>query len=109
MYFIKTILETLQIYIDTLRTIETNFVPYARVQYGTPQLSKSKIDLYPKIMNFVGKPRKEYVLLMLEILNLSEGKLDLLEICNKKGFKLIEFTDLFEKLIKSKYIKIKKR
>ncbi len=105
----KTILETLQIYIDTLKTIETNFVPYARVQYGTPQLSKSKIDLYPKIMNFVGKPRKEYVLLMLEILNLSEGKLDLLEICNKKGFKLIEFTDLFEKLVKSKYIKIKKR
>tara|TARA_Y100000816_G_scaffold289820_1_gene277076 strand:- start:1059 stop:2384 length:1326 start_codon:yes stop_codon:yes gene_type:complete len=104
----KTILETLNIYIDTLKTIEGNFVPYARVQYGTPQLSKSKIDLYPKMMNFIDKPRKEYVLLMLEILNLSDGKLDLLDICNIKGFKLINYIDLYEKLIKSKHIKIKK-
>ncbi len=104
----KTILETMGIYIDTLKTIEENFVPYARVQYGTPQLSKSKIELYPRMMNFVDKPRKEYVLLMLEILNLSDGKFDLLEICNNKGYKLINYLDLFKKLVKSKYIKIKK-
>ena len=45
---------------------------------------------------------------MLEILNLSDGKLDLLDICNIKGFKLINYIDLYEKLIKSKHIKIKK-
>ena len=60
------------------------------------------------MMNFIDKPRKEYVLLMLEILNLSDGKLDLLDICNIKGFKLINYIDLYEKLIKSKHIKIKK-
>ena len=100
-----TILETLKIYIETIRTLEENFIPYGKIQYGTPQLSKSKIDLYPKIMNFVREPRKNYIPLMLEIFNLAEGKIDLLEICNLKGYKFLDYIDLYKKLIKSKYIK----
>ena len=65
---------------EILLTIENNFIPYARVQFGTPQLSKSKVDLYPKMMNFVSKPRGLYVRLMLIILNLAEGTKDLLSI-----------------------------
>ena len=89
----------------TDRVIEKNFVPLAKIQYGTPQLSKSKIDLYPKKMEFAYKPMKKHIIVMLEILNLAEGKKDLLDICNSKNFKLIEFIDLYEKLLKSKYIK----
>ena len=39
------------------------------------------------------------------MLNLSEGKVDLIDICNMKNFKLIDYLDTFEKLIKSGYIK----
>lgn len=101
----KVILQTIKIYYDVLLTLENNFTPYGKVQYGTPQLSKSKIDLYPKMMDFVDKPKDKWVHLMLEILNLSDGDLDLIDICNKKGYRLIDYLDLFEKLIKAKYIK----
>ena len=56
-------------------------------------------------MDFVDKPKDKWVHLMLEILNLSDGNLDLIDICNKKGYRLIDYLDLFEKLIKAKYIK----
>ena len=101
----KIILDTIKLYHDVLLTIDNNFTPYGKVQYGTPQLSKSKIDLYPKMMNFVDKPRANWVHLMLEILNRSDGNLDLIDICNRKNYKLINYLELIKKLIKSKYIK----
>lgn len=79
------IMDTIKLYYDVLLTIENNFIPYGKVQYGTPQLSKSKIDLYPKMMDFVDKPRNKWIFLMLEILNLADGNLDLIDICNKKN------------------------
>ena len=100
----KVILDTIKLYHDVLLTIEKNFVPYAKIQYGTPQLSKSKINLYPKMMNFVSKPRQKYIFFMLQILNLADGKNDLLKICNDKKFKLIDYLDLYKKLLKSKLI-----
>ena len=39
---------------------------------------------------------------MLEIINLSEGKLDLLEIANKKNFLLIEMKEIIQTMIKEK-------
>ena len=48
----KTLLETFKVYYEVLMTIENNFIPKAKILYGTPQLSKSKISLYPQIMNF---------------------------------------------------------
>ena len=41
---------------------------------------------------------------MLEIINLSEGKLDLLEIANKKNFLLIEMKEIIQTMIKEKII-----
>ena len=38
----QTILDSLQTYIELVETHETNFIPIARVKYGTPQLSKLK-------------------------------------------------------------------
>jgi hypothetical protein len=86
-------------------TIENNFIPKATVIYGTPQLSKSKYPLYPKLMNFRSDPKTRATRLVLEILNLSEGKIDLLEICNTKKFKLIDYLDIYSNLLKSGYIK----
>jgi len=101
----KTIEDTIKIYYEILLTIENNFIPYARVQFGTPQLSKSKVDLYPKMMDFVTKPRALYLRLMLIILNLAEGTKDLLSICNEKNYKLIDHLDLYKKLLQANYIK----
>jgi len=104
----KRILETINVYLQVLKTIEVNFKPIAKVQYGTPQLSKSPIKLYGDLMNFKIKKKSERIRALLEILNLSEGKLDLLEIANLKKFRIIDHLDLIDDLLKSKYIKYKK-
>ena len=49
--------------------------------------------------------KSDEIKLLLEILNLAEGKLDLIDICERRNLKLINFLDLFKKLIKSGYIK----
>jgi aminopeptidase-like protein len=103
----KTIIETIQVYLDVLKTIENNFVHIGRVQYGTPQLSKSPIKLYGEMMNFRIKEKNEKTRVLLEILNLADGKLDLLSIANKKDFKLIDHYQTISDLIKAKYIKTK--
>ena len=103
----KTVIESIKIYYETLLTIENNFIPLGKIQYGTPQLSKSPINLYENIMNFRVKNKKEKTRITLEILNLAEGNLDLLEIANKKNFKLIDHLDRINDLLKSKYIKKK--
>ena len=43
--------------------------------------------------------------IMLEILNLADGKIDMIDIANKKNFKLIDHLNLINDLIKSGYIK----
>jgi len=101
----KTIIDTFKIYYQVLLTLENNFLPKAKIQYGTPQLSKSKINLYPREMNFKQKPKNNRIKLMLEILNLADGKISLLDICNNKKFKLIDYLDLYDDLINSGYLK----
>ena len=56
-------------------------------------------------MNFSAEPRKQYIRVMLEILNLSDGKTDLIDIANKKNFKLTDYKNLIYKLLKNKLIK----
>ena len=76
--------------------------------YGTPQLSKSKIHLYPKMMKFNSKKDiDEETRVLLEILNLADGKNDLIDIANKRNFKLINHIELIKKLLKSGYIRKK--
>ena len=103
----KTIIETIKIYYDVLLTIENNFIPIGKIQYGTPQLSKSPINLYRNIMNFNIASKSEQTRILLEILNLSNGSLDLLKIANNKNFSLIKNLDLVNKLLKTKYIRKK--
>ncbi len=103
----KTIIETIEIYLQVLNTIENNFSPVGKVLYGTPQLSKSSVKLYGEIMNFRISEKREKTRVLLEILNLAEGKIDLLEMAKLKNFKLIDHLSLIQDLIKSKYIKKK--
>ena len=42
-----------------------------------------------------------------EILNLADGKNDLIDIANKRNFKLINHIELIKKLLKSGYIRKK--
>ena len=101
----KTLMETIKIYYNVLLTIENNFIPIAKIKHGTPQLSKSPINLYSNIMNFNIKAKSEETRVLLEILNIADGSKDLINIANEKNFSLIKHIDLIKKLIKTKYIK----
>jgi aminopeptidase-like protein len=101
----KTLIETINIYHQVLMTIENDFTPLAKVIYGTPQLSKSKIPLYRTKMNWKLKGMDKRTKSMLQILNLADGKRNLLDIANDKGFKLIDHIDLIKDLLESGYIR----
>ena len=100
----KTVIESLKIYYNILLTLENNFIPVAKITFGTPQLSKSKINLYPSIMNNINFPPTTNRSFLLQVLNLAEGKKDLLDICLEKKFKLVDHIEIIKKLLKSKYI-----
>jgi aminopeptidase-like protein len=100
-----TIISTIKAYYEVLLTIESNFIPFGKIQFGTPQLSKSKVNLYKDIMDFGSEGKGERISTILQILNLADGKLDLLEIANAKNFKLINHINTIKDLLKSGYIK----
>ena len=58
-------------------------------------------------MQFNIKKKDEKTRFILEVLNLSEGKMDLIDIANLKNFKLIDYLDTIDKLLKSNLIKKK--
>ena len=101
----RRLLESLSTYYEILMTIENNLTLKSKIIYGTPQLGRSKINLYPNIMNFNINPKQKITRFILEVLNLSEGKLNLLDICNKKNFKLIDYLDTISDLLRSGYVK----
>ncbi len=96
--------ETYTVYKEVIDTIEMNYKPKAKILFGTPQLSKYNDELYPSKMNFGAEPREGYVRVLLEILNLADGKTDLIDIANKKNFKLTDYKNLINKLRKNKLI-----
>tara|TARA_B100000795_G_scaffold65500_1_gene44546 strand:- start:7910 stop:9241 length:1332 start_codon:yes stop_codon:yes gene_type:complete len=100
-----TIISTIKAYYEVLLTIENNFIPFGKIQFGTPQLSKSRVNLYKDIMDFGSEGKGERISTILQILNLADGKLDLLEIANAKNFKLINHINTIKDLLKSGYIK----
>ncbi len=92
--------------IQIINTIEINAKPKSTVLYGTHQFSRRGSNLYDKI--FYKRKKDETTKILLEILNLSEGKLDLLDIANKKNFSLFNNKILIENIVKEKLIKLKK-
>ena len=55
-------------------------------------------------MNFAAHPKSESTRVILSILNMSDGKSNLLEIAERYNFSLIQHADIIEKLCESKYI-----
>ena len=56
-------------------------------------------------MDFGSEGKGERISTILQILNLADGKLNLLEIANAKNFKLINHINTIKDLLKSGYIK----
>ena len=103
----KTLEQSVDFYSNIVKTLEANFIPVGKVLYGSPQLSKSKIPLYSNIMNYKNKPKSKETRFILEIINNAEGKKDLLTICNEKKFRLIEYIETVNKLLRAGYIRKK--
>jgi aminopeptidase-like protein len=102
----KAIRETIDLYFDVIKTIDENRKYIARVQKGTPQFSKSPISLYPSTMNanFYNQ-HDEFLLMMLELANLSDGEHDLLAIAEKRNLKMIDMLEAKDLLVKAGYLK----
>ena len=56
----------------------------------------------------VRRKKKKNIISMLEILNLSEGKLDLLDMANDKNFSLLEMKEIIKTMLEEKIILSKK-
>ena len=102
----KIFFESVEKILDILETIEINSKPKSTVLYGTHQFSRRGSNLYEKI--FYKNKKSERTKILLQILNLSEGKIDFLDIANEKNFSLLDNKALIENMIKEKLIKIKK-
>ena len=100
----KTLAESINMHFKIMMAAELNFIPLGQVQKGSPMLSRSPINLYPKVMNFTAQPKSESTRVILSILNMSDGKSNLLEIAERYNFPLIQHADIVEKLCESKYI-----
>ena len=93
---------------DVLCSLDNNFTPIAKIQYGTPQISRYSKNLYPNTMRFNSfNNQNENEKFLLETLNLSDGNMNFLEICQKKNFKFIDYLQIVKNLLDCKLIKAK--
>ncbi len=92
--------------LNIIDTIEMNGIPKSSVLYGTHQFSRRGSKLYDKV--FFRRSKLEITKILLNILNLSEGKKDLIDIANEKGFSLFENKELINQILEEKLIKLKK-
>lgn len=99
------LIETIKVYYEIFQTLETNFLPLGKIQFGTPQLSKSKINFYRDIMDYDTKKKGKKISTILQILNLADGTKNLLEMGNLKNFKIIDHISTIKDLLKAGYIK----
>ena len=97
--------ECVETYYETIKTIDENTTCKSVVQFGTPQLSKSPIPLYPNTMksNKFNR-RKDEVNKLLELINLSDGDNDLLAIAEKKKYKMLDLVPIKDRLIEAGYL-----
>jgi aminopeptidase-like protein len=97
--------ECVDTYFEAIKTIDENRTYKSTVQYGTPQLSKSPIPLYPEIMkSSKSNRRSDEVNRLLELINLSDGNHDLLTIAEKRNFKMLDLIPIKDRLIDAGYL-----
>ena len=100
----KAMMETVNTYFEVIKTIDENVLYKCKVQCGTPQLSKSPIPFYPsKMSSNMFNPHRNELNMLLELVNLSDGENDLLDIAEKKNFKLLDLVKLKDNLISAGY------
>ena len=101
----RIIRETIDLYIDVLNTIDQNSMYRSSVQKGTPQFSKSSTSLYPATMksNYFNQ-HGDLLRMMLELVNLSDGKHDLLSVAEKRHFRMIDMLGIKDKLVEAGYL-----
>ncbi len=98
--------EVIDVYMEILLTINGERKYYGRVQYGTPQLSKSPIPVYSAEMKCHGVFRPDaFRAQVLDLLNYSDGQHTLLDIAEKRGHLLLELIEVAEKLVEAGYLK----
>jgi len=98
--------ESVERYYEVIKTIDGNATYKCSVQYGTPQLSKSPIPLYPDTMTASKfNLRTEESRMLLELINLSDGEHDLLNIAEKRNFKMLDLIEVAERLVEAGYLK----
>jgi hypothetical protein len=89
--------------LDIVETLEINKIPKSTVIYGTHHLARRKTKLYNHIFFKRKKTNAENNLF--EILNLSDGTLDFLDMANKKNFLLLDYKKLIDNMKKEKLIR----
>ena len=100
----KAMKECVNTYFEVIKTIDENILYKCKVQYGTPQLSKSPISFYPsKMSSNMFNPHQNELNMLLELVNLSDGENDILDIAEKKNFKLLDLVKLKDNLIRAGY------
>ena len=97
--------ESLETYYNVIKTIDENKVYKSSVEYGTPQLSKSPIPLYPNTMSSNKyNPHGSELRMLLEMINLSDGDHDLLTIAEKRNFKMLDMVGIRDRLVEAGYL-----
>ena len=98
--------EVVDVYMKILLTIDGERKYCGRVQYGTPQLSKSPIPVYSAQMKCHGEFRPDaFRAQVLDLLNYSDGQHTLLDIAEKRGHLLLDLIGVAEKLAEAGYLK----
>ena len=97
--------ECVNTYANVIRSIDANREYLGRVQCGTPQLSKNKKSLYRSVMDRNSfSSNDNQTRMMLDILNYSDGKHDLLDIAEKCGYSLLELKQVADLLETNDYL-----
>jgi aminopeptidase-like protein len=95
--------ESVNFILDIVETLEINKIPKSTVIYGTHHLARRKTKLYDHI--FFKRKKTNVEKILFEILNLSDGTLDFLDMANKKNFLLLDYKKLIDNIKKEKLIR----
>ena len=97
--------KVVETYAEVLLTLDRNRTFRARIQYGTPQLSKCSIPLYENTMktNTYNRPT-ESRRQVLDILSWADGTRDLLQIAEERGYKMLDLISICERLVSAGYL-----
>jgi aminopeptidase-like protein len=99
----SSILESVDMYESFFRALELNALYESEILFCEPNLGKR--DLYPNVVNPLADRKKIHNLL--HFLSYADGKIDLLEIAEKRGVSIFDFAEIVQTCISKDLIKVK--